>query len=275
MQKDLFNEGVIEESFKADCDIGNKTLYALCEKYPLYDNPSEDALSGQIWLIGRSYAASPERRHYKKDKRPIKPELHQSGNGLDTFFKSLAKELLKNQGFQDIINFIKYNREKHYDFDYSEKDIGLLLQVGDIVNSFNSVLKEAIKRVDNEDLKNYPDAEINDFPSFSSKYMHFQLKNIVFIKDSISASHLSKMGIKDEKFKSAMSHLSKMGIKDEKLKSAIKNESWASEYHKHIIKEYVFGCMAKNQKIPYITPRNIDTYVLSYGQPQNNTGGQE
>lgn len=48
MQKDLFNEGVIEESFKADCDIGNKTLYALCEKYPLYDNPSEDALSGQI-----------------------------------------------------------------------------------------------------------------------------------------------------------------------------------------------------------------------------------
>lgn len=45
MQEDLFNEGVIEESFKADCDIGNKTLYALCEKYPLYDNPSEDALS--------------------------------------------------------------------------------------------------------------------------------------------------------------------------------------------------------------------------------------
>lgn len=55
MQKDLFNERVIiEESFKKDCDIGNKTLYALCEKYPLYDNPSEDALSGQIWLIGRS-----------------------------------------------------------------------------------------------------------------------------------------------------------------------------------------------------------------------------
>lgn len=256
MQKDVFNEEIKKESFKADCDIGNKTLYALCEEYPLYDNPSEDALSGQIWLIGRSYAASPERRHYKKDKKPIKPELHQSGNGLDTFFKSLAKELLKNQGFQDIINFIKDNREKHYDFDYSEKDIGLLLQVGNIVNSFNSVLKEAIKRVDNEDLKNYPDAEINDFPSFSSKYMHFQLKNIVFIKDSISASHLSKMGIKDEK-----------------LKSAIKNESWSSEYHKHIIKEYVFGCMAKNQKIPYITPRNIDTYVLSYEYKKESKDG--
>lgn len=257
MQKDLFNEGVIEESFKADCDIGNKTLYALCEEYPLYDNPSEDALSGQIWLIGRSYAASPERRHYKKDKKPIKPELHQSGNGLDTFFKCLAKELLKNQGFQDIINFIKDNREKHYDFDYSEKDIGLLLQVGDIVNSFNSVLKEAIKRVDNEDLKNYPDAEINDFPSFSSKYMHFQLRNIVFIKDSISASHLSKMGIKAD---------------NKTLKSAIKNKQ-CSEYHKHIIKEYVFGCMANKQKIPYITPRNIDTYVLSYGYKTESKDG--
>ncbi len=260
MQKDLFNERVIiEESFKEDCDIGNKTLYALCEKYPLYDNPSEDALSGQIWLIGRSYAASPERRHYKKDKKPIKPELHQSGNGLDTFFKSLAQELLKDSEFEKIIHFIKDNRERNYDFDYSEKDIGLLLQVGDIVNSFNSVLKEAIKRVDNEDLKNYPDAEINDFPSFSSKYMHFQLRNIVFIKDSISASHLSKMGIKAD---------------NKTLKSAIKNKK-CSEYHKHVIKEYVFGCMAKEQNIPYITPRNIDTYVLSYGQPQNKTGGQE
>lgn len=258
MQKDVFNEEIIKESFKADCDIGNKTLYALCEEYPLYDNPSEDALSGQIWLIGRSYAASPERRHYKKDKKPIKPELHQSGNGLDTFFKSLAKELLKNQGFQDIINFIKDNREKHYDFDYSEKDIKLLLQVGDIVNLFNSVLKEAIKRVDNEDLKNYPDAEINDFPSFSSKYMHFQLKNIVFIKDSISAAHLLKMGIKAD---------------NEKLKSAIKNESWSSEYHKHIIQEYVFGCMAKEQNIPYITPRNIDTYVLSYEYKKESKDG--
>lgn len=67
-----------------------------------------------------------------------------------------------------------------------------------------------------------------------------------------------------------------MGIKadNEKLKSTIKNKK-CSEYHKHVIKEYVFGCMAKEQNIPYITPRNIDTYVLSYRQPQNNTGGQE
>lgn len=258
MQKDVFNEEIIKESFKADCDIGNKTLYALCKKYPLYGNHSEDALSGQIWLIGRSYAASPERRHYKKDKKPIKPELHQSGNGLDTFFKSLAQELLNDSEFKEIIHFIKDNRKKHYYFKYSKKDIELLLQVGNIVNSFNDVLKKAIKRVDNEDLKNYPDAEINDFPSFSSKYMHFQLKNIVFIKDSISVSHLSKMGIKAD---------------NEKLKSAIKNESWSSEYHKHIIQEYVFGCMAKEQNIPYITPRNIDTYVLSYEYKKESKDG--
>lgn len=257
MQKDLFNERVIiEESFKKDCDIGNKTLYALCEKYPLYDNPSEDALSGQIWLIGRSYAASPERRHYKwpeKTKEDNNP--WQGGNGLDTFFKSLAQELLKkDSGFEKIIDFIKDNRKKQYEFDYNEKDIELLLQVGDIVNSFNDVLKKAIKRVDKNVMEAHPNAEINNFISFSSKYMHFQLKNIVFIKDSISASHLSKMGIKAD---------------NEKLKSAIKN----SEYHKHIIKEYVFGCMANKQKIPYITPRNIDTYVLSYGYKTESKDG--
>lgn len=250
MQKDLFNEEMIKESFKADCDIGNKTLYALCEKYPLYDNPGEDALSGQIWLIGRAYAASPERRHYKwlgKTKKDNNPG--QGGNGLDIFFKSLAQELLNDPEFEKIVDFIKVNRERHYDFDYSEKDIGLLLQVGDIVNSFNNVLKESIKRVDKNFMKAHPDAEINNFISFSSKYMHFQLRNVVFIKDSISAAHLSKMGIKAD---------------NEKLKSAIKNKQ-CSEYHKHVIKEYVFGCMAKEQNIPYITPRNIDTYVLSYG----------
>lgn len=257
MQKDLFNEGIIEESFKEDCDIGNKTLYELCEKYPLYDKPSEDALSGQIWLIGRSYAASPERRHYWSGKANDKKTVNagQGGDGLDTFFKSLAKELLKDPGFEKIVDFIKDNREKQYDFKYSKNDIELLLQVGDIVNSFNSVLKEAIKRVDK-----HPDADINNFISFSSKYMHFQLRNIVFIKDSISESHLSKMGIKAD---------------NDELKSAIKDESWSSEYHKHIIKEYVFGCMAQKQNIPYITPRNIDTYVLSYGhKKESKDGGQ-
>lgn len=59
----------------------------------------------------------------------------------------------------------------------------------------------------------------------------------------------------------------------DKLKSAIKNESWSSEYHKHIIQEYVFGCMAKEQNIPYITPRNIDTYVLSYEYKKESKDG--
>lgn len=115
----MFNEGIIEEFFKEDCDIGNKTLYELCEKYPLYDNPPcVDALSGQIWLIGRSYAASPERRHYKWTEEDNNPR--QGGNGLDTFFKSLAQELLNDSGFKEIIDFIKDNREKQYEFNYSE-----------------------------------------------------------------------------------------------------------------------------------------------------------
>ena len=259
MQKDLFDEERKKKAFTDEYKIGNETLYALCEKNPLNDNSSAaDALSSQIWLIGRSYAASPERRHYKwlgktqKDNNP-----GQGGNGLDTFFKSLAQELLKDPEFEKIIHFIKDNRENHYDFDYSEKDIELLFQVGDIVNSFNNVLKEAIKRVDKEYLAAHPDAEINNFISFSSKYMHFQLRNIVFIKDSISAAHLSKMGIKAD---------------NKTLKSAIKNKQ-CSEYHRHIVKEYVFGCMANKQKIPYITPRNIDTYVLLYGYKKESKDG--
>lgn len=41
-------------------DLGNDTLYGLCERYPRHVTPQE--IVAKVWLIGRSYAASVERR---------------------------------------------------------------------------------------------------------------------------------------------------------------------------------------------------------------------
>jgi hypothetical protein len=46
-------------------DLGNAALYDLCRKHP--DHRSVDAIVAKVWLIGRSYAASIERR---RDNRP-------------------------------------------------------------------------------------------------------------------------------------------------------------------------------------------------------------
>ena len=43
--------------------FGNQILYDMCKSGNML-NPEE--LADEIWLIGRSYAASPERRFYKR-----------------------------------------------------------------------------------------------------------------------------------------------------------------------------------------------------------------
>jgi hypothetical protein len=45
-------------------DIGNQTLYGLCRKHP--DHKSVEVVVAKMWLIGRSYASSIERRPHKR-----------------------------------------------------------------------------------------------------------------------------------------------------------------------------------------------------------------
>jgi hypothetical protein len=61
-------------------DVGNRTLYDLCKRYPNHDNVNE--ILAKTWLIGRSYAAAIERRKkfndYKGDsfhRRIVGPQM--------------------------------------------------------------------------------------------------------------------------------------------------------------------------------------------------------
>jgi len=45
-------------------DLGNRILYDMCQSYP--GHSKDDEIVAKIWLIGRSYAASIERRRNAK-----------------------------------------------------------------------------------------------------------------------------------------------------------------------------------------------------------------
>jgi len=47
-------------------DLGNNVLYAMCKKYP--GHQADDEIVAKVWLIGRSYAASIERRRNRNPK---------------------------------------------------------------------------------------------------------------------------------------------------------------------------------------------------------------
>ena len=59
---------IIEAINKISSSIGNKSLYDACKSINLQ---KADELSGMMWLIGRSYAASPQRRSYGLSKRLV------------------------------------------------------------------------------------------------------------------------------------------------------------------------------------------------------------
>ena len=71
-------------------DLGNQVLYDLCKKHPEHTRPDE--ILAKIWLIGRAYSASIERRRNK-------------GEGLvgDAFYESVVAPALMKEGIDQWI----------------------------------------------------------------------------------------------------------------------------------------------------------------------------
>lgn len=223
-----------EKILSRGISVGNEVLYTLCKDYPLLkekDMNEERRLQGlaaELWLIGRSYAASPERRNYG-----VKIEWTNSGNGLDTYFDLLAEKLSDNY-YEELNKIVVLLNKKKYQFpegdDETDKDV--LVDVITAVLNFNRLLKKArfavdfggedienIKKIliqnmdklrrrnkendaknankievlltksDEDILKSLKDNQWNML-SFSSKFLHFHFPEVVFILDSITKGHL-------------------------------------------------------------------------------------
>ncbi len=196
--------------------LGNDILYNLCENMHLsqicknssifhlnknsaVDYSAKEALSAQLWLIGRSYAASPERRNYtikskdkndefilwlvdNKNKDKEKLHLSNSGDGLDTYFDYLAEEILENTEINNIIK--KLNKTTKYSFSKFEEDINTLINAVSAVLEMNKLLKEARYSIDEKDIKEYTTQKFKRFCqttkdySFDEKLDNSKIKNI-------------------------------------------------------------------------------------------------
>ena len=141
---------------------GDAVLYDMChsvkkDEYNLYNFVSE------MWLIGRSYAASPERK-VKKYKQ------------IFDYFEKFVEEAKSDE--DAICSVIKNDNMDEYAYDFGDEDIKRLQ------NAFGKVvtLNEKIKKINGK----INGKETDNIISFCSKILHFHFPDTIFITDKYS-----------------------------------------------------------------------------------------
>lgn len=223
--EDFYNE--LKNISKTSYGYGNEILYKMGEKPT--DLKNKEKLSGAIWLIGRSYAASPQRRSYgtfkydengKQESRAKWPVKTQN-DGREGFFDDIAgnlnleslaifRDLIENYHeknlcykFKNLTITRRENKTKTLDTcSIDEDDKKLLIESITAVLAFNKVLGEALEKFDEvPDTKKYKnerygaeyDVKCNSHISFASKFLHFYFPNIIFIIDNFAYNGASAL----------------------------------------------------------------------------------
>ena len=167
------------------CSFGNQLLYDMCVEKIGQQWDDYYILADKIWLIGRSYAASPERRYtYKSECSDEEKKNDNAGDGTGEYFKKIAENILKNVAkANNTITIL----ENNYYFDFSDRDCEILFTGINGVLQFNKLIVSASKNYDGDDFTNK--VNYKNQISFCSKFLHFHFPDTIFIIDS-----LSKMG---------------------------------------------------------------------------------
>ena len=155
--------------------FGNEVLYQMCsDMYKLLPRDKEDIsaikrLGSAIWLIGRSYSASPERRKWAQN----------SDDGLGDFFWNLAVRMTSTEEYDTFRTEICNINTKNYEYDRSDEDIELLIASVRCVKTLNEMIMKAIQTMDESEA-------VRNNVSFCSKFLHFLVPDVFFIIDSYS-----------------------------------------------------------------------------------------
>lgn len=212
-------------------DIANQVLYAMCKKYP--ELLSIEQLSAKAFLIGRSYAASPQRG------------VKNNSNSMNyAFFDFYASEVIKN---------IELNKKV--------KDFHLILNKLKSVSSISlESLYEAIKLIIIFNDASY--ASIHNFGgkntiSFSSKLLHFHLPRSVFIIDSYA----------NKNAKLVIDKINKKFVNNKSIEfiKRLENESLYQPKYSGLINHYLRCYQIQNnagEEGYLLLPRDVDNYLI-------------
>jgi hypothetical protein len=132
-------------------DIGNRVLYDLCREHPKHT--AENEIIAKIWLIGRSYAASIERRK----------KVDEVG---DEFYEAIVAPTMRESAIDEWLHACSTDGSPG-----TSKGIAVHKQLMDLFASITDLDKR----------------------SLASKYLHFHLPESFFIYDSRARQAITKV----------------------------------------------------------------------------------
>lgn len=190
----------LENINQASYGYANEILYLMARNPD--DLTDKEKLTGAIMLIGRAYAASPQRRSYgtkrleeeyfdasgnKKTTAPIWP-IRTQNDGRSGFFDEIADTMensLSQREFKDLTT----SATQEYEYNCSDTDIDKLTTSIQMVLQYNLYLSKALEKFDevpaNNKFKNKTFYCSNHI-SFASKFLHFYFPHHVFIIDTFA-----------------------------------------------------------------------------------------
>ena len=195
----------LTESFS----FGNGILYNMCS-HPDTNLSNPEHLADMIWLIGRAYAASPERRTYgyvrdedgKLKKTSDNKRFHlwkatTANDGKGEYFISIARHMTdveKSPKFRSFLATINAVKGLTYSYDNDDNDITALSNGIYAVYLYNNLIRNASEEFDGLNASDHPEAiaareagaRCKNQISFCSKFLHFHCPSIVFIIDQYS-----------------------------------------------------------------------------------------
>ncbi len=160
---------ILDVLSKPEIDFGNKILYNMCSENP--EHKDAECIKGKIWLIGRAYAASIERRKKEYVKH----------NNDDFYGNIVGPKLLKFQ-LDKKLNDLKGEIE------ITDKNKSKILLVHKMLCTEFQKLSGLEKR------------------SLASKYLHFHFPELFYIYDKRANLAISLCKIKIPKVQNAYLH---------------------------------------------------------------------
>lgn len=194
------------ETLNGSFSFGNRMLYDMCSS-PSTDLSNPEHLADMIWLIGRAYAASPERRTYgyiRGEDGKLKKngdnkwiplwKATNANDGKGGYFISIARDIVKSPKFKSLLKIVSVVKGSTYSYDNSDSDIAALSNGIYAVYLYNNLIRNASEEFDGLNASNKPEASAakaagarcKNQISFGSKFLHFCCPGIVFIIDQYS-----------------------------------------------------------------------------------------
>ena len=164
-------------------DLGNKVLYKMCEDYPKHENI--DKIIAKIWLIGRTYAASIERRVHAQestDKFYIKVAKKMKDSGIDKQIQKIPSQNVLDEKSIEIISgvhcfLVKIFREltQHNKVSLASKYLHFHKP---IVPLYDSRANKSINRIIKENNRHEEifDKLVDDIDEWDRLYVRFVIK---------------------------------------------------------------------------------------------------